>query len=62
MEYINIAYVISAVCFIMGIKMLSHPKSARKGNSVAAFGMLIAIVSTLYAGEVLDFKLIDEGC
>ena len=61
MEYINIAYVISAVCFIMGIKMLSHPKSARKGNSVAAFGMLIAIVSTLYAGEVLDFKLIATG-
>ena len=61
MEYINIAYVISAVCFIMGIKMLSHPKSARKGNSIAALGMLIAIVSTLYAGEVLDFKLIAIG-
>ena len=61
MEYINIAYVISAVCFIMGIKMLSHPKSARKGNSIAALGMFIAIVSTLYAGEVLDFKLIAIG-
>jgi len=45
----------------MGIKMLSHPKSARKGNSIAALGMLIAIVSTLYAGEVLDFKLIAIG-
>ena len=61
MEYINIAYVISAVCFIIGIKMLSHPKTARRGNSIAALGMLIATVSTLYAGEVLDFKLIAAG-
>jgi len=55
------AYVISAVCFIIGIKMLSHPKTARRGNSIAALGMLIATVSTLYAGEVLDFKLIAAG-
>lgn len=52
---------ISAVCFIMGIKMLSHPKTARRGNSIAALGMLIATISTLYAGEVLDFKLIAIG-
>ena len=61
MEYINIAYVISAICFIMGIKMLSHPKTARRGNSVASMGMLIAIVATLYGGDVLDFKLIAIG-
>ena len=61
MEYINIAYVVSAICFIMGIKMLSHPKTARRGNTVAAMGMLIAIVSTLYGADVLDFKLIAIG-
>lgn len=61
MEYINIAYVISAICFIFGIKMLSHPKTARNGNSLASIGMLIAIVSTLYGGEVLNFKLIGIG-
>ena len=61
MEYINIAYVVSAICFIMGIKMLSHPKTARRGNTVAAMGMLIAIVSTLYGGDVLNFKLIVIG-
>ena len=61
MEYINIAYVISAVCFIIGIKKLSHPKTARNGNGLAALGMLIAIVSTLYAGEVLEYKMIATG-
>ena len=61
MEFINIAYVISAVCFIMGIKMLSHPRTARKGNAIASVGMLIAIIATLYTGGTLDFKLIAIG-
>ena len=58
MEIPNIAYVVGAVCFILGIKMLSHPRTARKGNGIASLGMLIAIVATLTAGEVLDFKMI----
>ena len=58
MNYINIAYVISAICFIFGIKMLSHPKTARKGNAIATLGMLVAILATLYAGELLDLSLI----
>ncbi len=45
------------VCFIFGIKMLSHPKTARRGNAIATLGMLVAITATLYAGEVLDFKI-----
>ena len=61
MNYINIAYVISAICFIFGIKMLSHPKTARKGNAIATLGMLVAIFATLYAGELLDFKMIGTG-
>jgi NAD(P) transhydrogenase subunit beta len=58
MEFTNIAYVMGAVCFILGIKMLSHPRTARKGNGISSLGMLIAIVATLTAGEVLDFKMI----
>jgi len=58
MEFTNIAYVVGAICFILGIKMLSHPRTARKGNGIASLGMLIAIVATLIAGEVLDFKMI----
>ena len=49
---------VGIVGFILGIKMLSHPRTARKGNGIASLGMLIAIVATLTAGEVLDFKMI----
>ena len=49
---INFAYVISAVLFILGLKMLSSPATARKGNLVSAVGMLLAIVVTLlYVGH-----------
>ena len=49
---------ISAVCFIIGIKKLSHPNSARNVNGLAALVLLFAFVSTLYVGEVLDYKMI----
>ena len=45
--YINIAYLFAAVCFIYGLKMLSHPKTARNGNLISSFGMLIAIIATV---------------
>lgn len=61
MELKNLFYVIAAVCFILGLKRLSHPKTARGGNFIASFGMLIAIIATLYYGNVLDFKLIAIG-
>ena len=48
--YINIAYLIAAVCFIYGLKMLSHPRTARNGNFISSFGMLIAVVATLAIG------------
>ena len=45
--YINIAYLIAAVCFIYGLKMLSHPRTARNGNLISSFGMLLAIIATV---------------
>ena len=61
--YINIAYLISAICFIYGLKMLSHPRTARNGNFISSFGMLIAILATLSFGIEggtieMDWKLI----
>ncbi|HBZ67393.1 MAG TPA: NAD(P) transhydrogenase subunit beta [Bacteroidales bacterium] len=44
---LEISYIIASVLFIIGLKMLSHPDSARKGNLLAAFGMGLAIVATL---------------
>jgi len=44
---LEITYVIASVLFIIGLKMLSHPLTARKGNILAAAGMILAIVSTI---------------
>jgi len=45
---LTICYLIGAITFILGLKMLSHPQSARRGNLVAAFGMTIAILGTIF--------------
>ena len=57
---INFVYVISAALFIFGLKMLSSPATARRGNLVSALGMLIAIVATLLA-QGLDYRFIIAG-
>jgi NAD(P) transhydrogenase subunit beta len=44
---LEISYIIASVCFIIGLKMLSHPETARRGNIVAACGMLLAILFTI---------------
>ncbi len=46
---IAFAYLIASVCFIFGLKLLSHPETARKGNFIAATGMAIAVLATLLA-------------
>ena len=56
--YVDIAYLVAAVSFIYGLKMLSHPKTARNGNLIASLGMLIAIVATVYLGTNLDLTMI----
>jgi len=44
---LEFSYLIAAVCFIIGLKLLSHPESAKRGNLWAAFGMLLAMVTTM---------------
>ena len=44
---LEISYVIASVLFILGLKMLSHPLTARRGNALAAFGMGMAIIATI---------------
>ena len=61
MEYTNLAYVLAAILFIMGIKRLSSPKTAQSGNTIASLGMLVAIIATVISFELLDFKLIAIG-
>ncbi|HVZ97345.1 MAG TPA: NAD(P)(+) transhydrogenase (Re/Si-specific) subunit beta [Chitinophagaceae bacterium] len=48
---LSISYLIASVTFIIGLKMLSAPATARKGNLIAACGMTIAIVATIFLYE-----------
>jgi NAD(P) transhydrogenase subunit beta len=45
---LTLCYIIGSVTFIMGLKMLSNPASARNGNLIAAGGMTIAIIATIF--------------
>ncbi len=45
---LTIIYLIASVTFIVGLKMLSHPETARRGNLIAAFGMGLSIFGTIF--------------
>jgi NAD(P) transhydrogenase subunit beta len=60
-DYTNLAYVLAAILFILGIKKLSSPKTARNGNAIASVGMLIAIVATLVSDGNMDYQTIAIG-
>jgi NAD(P) transhydrogenase subunit beta len=57
----NLAYLVAAVLFIVGLRLLSSPKTARRGNAAGALGMLIAIVVTLTDKKIIDFTYIIVG-
>ncbi len=54
---LQLCYLIGSITFIMGLKMLSHPDTARKGNLLAAAGMIIAIFATIFLYEHEGHKL-----
>ena len=60
-DFINSAYLVASVLFILGIRGLSHPRTARQGNILAAVGMLIAVVATLLNPEIENYGLIAVG-
>jgi len=47
-DWLNLLYLLAAVLFILGLKMLSNVKTARRGNLVSALGMLLACATTLF--------------
>ena len=56
-----ISYLISAIFFILALKGLSHPESARNGNIMGIIGMIIAVLTTLFNPNVLSYKMIVIG-
>ena len=57
LNLLTIIYLIGSITFIMGLKMLSNPVSARRGNRLAGFGMAIAIAGTIFLYEHEGEKL-----
>lgn len=58
---ITIAYLIASILFILGLKNLGSPKTARRGNLFSMLAMLIAIVATLLDKEILNYTYIIVG-
>ena len=53
---LEICYLIASICFIMGLKMMAGPKTARNGNLLAAGGMTLAIIATIFLYQNDDGK------
>jgi NAD(P) transhydrogenase subunit beta len=59
--FVNLAYLVSASLFIFGLKNLSHPRTAVRGNLIGALGMLLAVVVTLLDKRIVDLSAIILG-
>ncbi len=57
----QLSYVISAILFIFGLKMLGSPATARRGNLLSSVGMLIAIIAGLTAEGIVSYEYIIGG-
>ncbi len=58
---VNLAYLIAASLFIFGLKGLSHPRTAVRGNLMGAAGMLLAVIVTLLDRHIIGYELIIAG-
>jgi H+-translocating NAD(P) transhydrogenase subunit beta len=60
-DFIRVLYILAFICFILGLRLLNHPRTARRGNMIAAVGMAIAVTATLLYDFVGDYLLIAVG-
>ncbi|MGI8414094.1 MAG: NAD(P)(+) transhydrogenase (Re/Si-specific) subunit beta [Solirubrobacteraceae bacterium] len=58
---ITVAYIVAALLFVVGIRRLRSPETARIGNVTSAIGMLIAVVATLFNAQISDYLWIVVG-
>jgi NAD(P) transhydrogenase subunit beta len=59
--FIEISYLLASILFILGLKGLSHPETAKRGMHLAEFGMLMAIIGTLLHHEIITYTWIITG-
>jgi H+-translocating NAD(P) transhydrogenase subunit beta len=60
-QILQVLYLSACVLFILGLKALSSPKSARRGMNLAALGMLLAVVGTLFHQDIISYEWIIAG-
>ncbi|NCN10802.1 MAG: NAD(P)(+) transhydrogenase (Re/Si-specific) subunit beta [Leptospira sp.] len=60
-NFVKISYLIASVLFIVGLKNLSHPRTAVRGNALGALGMFIAILVTLFDKNIVSYEIIAGG-
>src|SRR3972149_6308517 len=60
-EGLAVAYLVSATLFILGLKGLTHPASARRGNYYAMAGMILAVAATLLNPAMKSYSYIVAG-
>ena len=58
---VNFAYLVASAMFILGLRGLTHPRTAVRGNLLGAAAMLIAVVATLLDRRIVDFTTIAAG-
>ncbi len=57
-SFISVSYIVAVVLFIVGMRLLSHPDSARTGNAIALAGMVLAIVASMFMPGLNNILLI----
>jgi len=61
MNVTNVAYIVAAVLFIVGLKRLGSPATARNGNRTASMAMLLAVVATVVGNDIASWEWIIGG-
>jgi NAD(P) transhydrogenase subunit beta len=59
--FIEFSYLLASILFILGLKGMSHPETAKRGMHLAEFGMLMAIIGTLMHHEIITYTWIIAG-
>jgi NAD/NADP transhydrogenase beta subunit len=60
-NFAGFAYIVASILFILSIRGLSHPETARRGNQFGIAGMVVAIVTTLLLPNVMSYWMIILG-